>query len=82
MKDVTQILDILEHYNRMLKRIKTIICNKYEENNIDIIGAYLHKVNDEYVFTGSYRKHNKYNATNEKRYMVTLDEYFEEYPNV
>lgn len=66
----------LNYHKCMLERIKNIICDKYEEKDIDVIGVYLHKVNDEYVFTGSYRKHSNYTETNEKRYVVTLDEYF------
>lgn len=72
---IEEIKKQLKYHERMLERIKNIICDKYEEKDIDVIGAYLHRVNDEYVFTGSYRTHSNYTIKNEKRYVVTLDEY-------
>lgn len=72
---IKEIKKQLKYHENMIERIKNIICDKYEEKDIDVIGAYLHRVNDEYVFTGSYRKHSNYTETNEKRYVVTLDEY-------
>lgn len=75
MPNIEEIQKQLKYHENMIERIKNIICDKYEEKDIDVIGAYLHRVNDEYVFTGSYRKHSNYTTTNEKRYVVTLDEY-------
>ena len=79
MKNIVHIRQTLDNYKILTEQVEKVICKKYKEKDIDVVGIYLRKIdNFGDVFVGTYRKHDNYLPTNEKRYMITFDEFAEE----